>query len=287
MKTKVLLAICICVLLMSIGYGINYIYQSNLEREQISQLAQNDYENPKKTDVIIERQTEVDNVESVEESESVESKKIESTEEKLQILPKYEELYKENSDLVGWIKIEDTLINNPVMQTKIGENNNDPNFYIHRDWEKKESSHGLIYIDASCELDGKNIIIYGHRMKDNTMFGSLKYYKEEKYYKKHSIINFDTLYEEREYEIIGVCLAKVYYSGDTDEAVIKDDEFTFYKYAQINNENEFQEYIDYVKRNSLYKIDFDVQYEDELITLCTCDYYTKDGRLLVIAKRKK
>lgn len=200
------------------------------------------------------------------------------------MLPKYEKLYQENSDLIGWIRIDDTPIDNPVMQTKIGENNDNPNFYIHRDWEKNESKHGLIYIDASCELDGKNIIMYGHRMKDNTMFGSLKFYKDEEYYENHSIIHFDTLYEEREYEIIGVCLAKVFYSGNGEEAMIKNGEFTFYKYTQISNEDEFKEYINYVKEKSLYKIESDVSYKDELITLCTCDYYTEDGRLLVIAK---
>ena len=99
------------------------------------------------------------------------------------ILPKYQKLYNENKDMIGWIKINNTPINYPVMQTK-----NNPLYYLHKDWYKHNSSHGVPFIDARNTLTSNNLIIYAHNMKDGSMFGSLKNYCEKEYYLKHSIL---------------------------------------------------------------------------------------------------
>lgn len=257
-KTKVLLLIFIIFFIGSLSNIINYQYKLKLEEKRIEQLKQKKLNNPKKKDIVEEQHPE--------ETSKVKEKKV---------LEKYNALYKENSDLIGWIKIDRTIINYPVMQTK-----DDPTFYIHRDWNKKESITGLPLIDARCTLESENIIIYSHNMKNGTMFGSLKKYKEKSYYNNHKIINFDTIYEEAEYQIIGVLLAKVYY----DEKPSKD-EFVYYNYIELNSKKKFNKYIDNIKKFSLYDTGNVAKYGDKLITLCTCDYYTENGRFLVVAKK--
>ena len=257
---KVLLIFFTIVYISSLINIINYQYKLKTEETRIEQLKQKELENPKKKDIVEEKKQQ--------------PKETKKPKEK-QVLAQYKDLYEENSDLVGWITIDKTSINYPVMQTK-----DDPTFYIHRDWNKKDSITGLPLIDARCTLKSENIIIYSHNMKNGTMFGSLKKYKDKSYYKKHKNIQFDTIYEEAEYQIIGVLLAKVYYNEEPSK-----DEFVYYNYIELNSKKEFNEYVNNVKKLSLYDTGNMVKYGDKLITLCTCDYYTEDGRLLVVAKK--
>lgn len=224
--------------------------------EEIREKAKGELQNPKSAKIIV---------------------KSETTEEiQYSILSKYEELHQQNSDMIGWIKIEDTNINYPVMQTEI----NNPTFYINRNFQKKESVLGIPFIDSRCTLESENIIIYSHNMRNGTMFGELTKYKEEEYYKKHRIIICDTIYEERKYEIIAVLLSKVYYYDKPTEGT-----FEFYNYIELDTKEQFDEYVTALKEQSLYETGVSAEYNDNLITLVTCNYHTEDGRLLVVAKR--
>ena len=215
--------------------------------------------------------------ESEEDKESKSSSAIdESSVEEKRILPEYEELHKENSDLYGWIKIEDSVIDYPVMYTP-----NDPNFYLYRDWQQQETTSGSIFIDGRSNENTENTIIYGHNMKNGMMFGSLDLYKTKDYYDEHKYIQFDTIYETATYEIIAVSKAIVYYENKPQ------DEFLFYEHIELNSEDEFNAYISYMKENSYYEINSTAKYGDDIITLCTCDYWTDDARLLVVAKKIK
>lgn len=264
--TKILIAFFTIFLIISTSYIGYNLYQSNKQKEQIEELRKSKVENPETVDVVKEQLEE-------------EAEVLETQDNKMQtILPEYEELYNENTDLIGWIKIEDTLIDYPVMQTF-----EDPIFYTYRDWNKNESSCGLPLIDARCTLKSENIIIYAHRMKDGTMFGSLKNYSNKegkKFYDKHKIIKFDTIYEKSEYQIIAVLFAKVYYNEKPDES-----KFVYYDYIELDAEEKFQEYINQIKERSIYDTGVTAEYGDSLITLCTCDYNEEDGRLLVVAKK--
>ena len=91
-------------------------------------------------------------------------------------------LYEENKDIVGWLKIDNTTINYPIMQ-----NINDPNYYLHRDFYKNYSSYGTPYMAKQCNLNSDNIVIYGHHMKNNKMFGELEKYKSKDFYNNHKI----------------------------------------------------------------------------------------------------
>ena len=224
--------------------------------EEVKEKNEDELKNPKFEEIIVKNET---------------TEEVRNT-----VLSKYENLYQQNSDMIGWIKIEDTKINYPVMQTEI----NNPNFYINKDFNKKASVSGTPFIDSRCTLESENIIIYSHNMKNGTMFGGLTKYKEKEYYRNHRIIIFDTLYEERKYEIIAVVLSKVVYSGESTEET-----FEFYNYIELNTEELFDEYVATLKEQSLYDTGVSAEYNDNLITLVTCNYHTEDGRLLVIAKQ--
>lgn len=192
-----------------------------------------------------------------------------------EILPQYAGLYAENSDLVGWITIDGTVIDYPVMQ-KPGSQL----FYSYRGWNKKGTLGGLPIVDINCSLDSNHLIIYAHKMRNGTMFGTLPEYRNEDYFREHPLIHFDTLYEEGEYQIIGVLLARAF-----DGEKPKKNDFVFYQYTNLSSEDEFDEYIASVKRLSLYDIPETAEYGDKLITLVTCYYYVSDGRILVVAKK--
>ena len=107
-------------------------------------------------------------------------------------------MYEENSDLTGWLSIEGMKINYPVMQCE------DDEYYLHHDFYGNEDKYGCLYVRETADVNtpGTNFVIYGHNMRDGSMFGDLDFYKEEDFFKEHSVISFDTLYEERTYEIV-------------------------------------------------------------------------------------
>lgn len=260
--TKILLVVCFILFIGSLFYIVYNQYKMKKEGKQLEELQQSIIENPENVDIVEGTQKESLETETQEEEEQ-------------QILPQYEDLYQENQDLFGWIKIDDTPIDYPVMQTF-----DDPTFYIHRDWDKNESQTGLPLIDARCTLKSENIIIYSHNMKNGTMFGSLKRYNEKSFYDEHQIIKFDTIYEEAEYQVIAVLLAQVFYDEKPKEG-----EFVYYDYIELDSKEQFAKYINQVKDRSLYDTGVNAEYGDSLITLCTCNYHVKDGRLLVVAKK--
>lgn len=192
------------------------------------------------------------------------------------MLQRYTSLYNENNDLYGWLTIEDSEIDYPVMQ-KIG----DQNFYLDKNWEKEDSINGMIYADEQVNENSNNIILYGHNMKDGSMFGSLKKYKNQDFYESHKYIKFDTLYEEATYEIISVSKTIAYYTWEEAEKA----DYYFYFHINMDFEEEFDEYVSQAKQNAYYETNVTAWYGDELLTLSTCDSWTEDGRLLIIAKK--
>ena len=183
------------------------------------------------------------------------------------------DLYNKNKDLYGWIKIENSVINYPVMYTK-GED-----YYLYKDFYKKYYKAGSLFVDKNNNVTPRdiNLIIHGHNMKNGTMFGYLPRYKKEDYYKEHSKITFYTLDTKEEYEIISVFVSKIYNTYDED--------YRYYKFYNTENEEEYNEFIDYIKENSLYDIDKTAKYPDKLITLSTCDYTEDNGRLVVVGRK--
>lgn len=94
------------------------------------------------------------------------------------------ELYNINKDLIGWIKINNTDINYPVMQTK-----NNPDYYLRRNFNKEYSSWGTPYLEEECNMNSSsNLVIYGHHINGNKMFGELEKYKDKNFYESHKYI---------------------------------------------------------------------------------------------------
>lgn len=192
----------------------------------------------------------------------------------LTILPQYEQLYNQNNDFIGWINIVDTDINYPVMQRK--ENDN---FYLDHNFNGKSDSNGTLFADYRADLVNEtvNTIIYGHNMKSGHMFGSLKNFLDKEYFESHRIIQFNTLYEERTYEIIAVGLSQV---GTAD-----DGEYKYYNFIDTSNIEDFNAFITNIHSMSVHEYDFNVSNTDKLLTLSTCNSYTDDGRLFIVAKK--
>lgn len=198
----------------------------------------------------------------------------EQAEEKPVMLAGYANLYEENKDLAGWLSIEGMKIDYPVMQCE------DDEYYLHHDFYGKESKYGCLYVRGQADLDaGTNFIIYGHNMKDGSMFGELDLYLKESFYKEHPAISFDTLYEERTYDIISVFQSQVYNMDD--------DVFKYYQFYVADTQEEFEDFYGNIKELSLYDTGVEAKYGDTFLTLSTCAYHVSDGRLVVVAKRIK
>lgn len=189
------------------------------------------------------------------------------------MLEKINDLYKQNNDLVGWLKINDTNIDYPVMYIK-GED-----YYLHRDFYKKYYSAGTLFVDKYNEVNPRdtNLIIYGHNMSNGTMFHDLLKYKSEEFYNNHKNIIFYNLEEKQVYEIVAVFLSKIYNVDDTN--------FKFYKFYNASNESEYFDFIKNIQKLSLYDTNVTPCFNDELITLSTCEYSTENGRFVVVARK--
>lgn len=191
-----------------------------------------------------------------------------------QMLERYTELYEINQDLAGWLAIEGMKIDYPVMQCE------DDEYYLHHDFYGEDSKYGCLYVREQADLDGgTNFIIYGHNMKDGSMFGDLDLYLKEEFYKEHSAISFDTLYEERTYDIVAVFRSQVYDA--------EDDVFKYYQFYEADTQEEFEDFYNNIKALSLYDTGVEAAFGDSFLTLSTCAYHVQDGRLVVVAKRRK
>lgn len=191
-----------------------------------------------------------------------------------QVLDKYKTLYNLNPDIVGWISIEGTEIDYPVMQTV-----KDEQFYLHRNFYKAESTSGLPFMDDRCIISdtSSNIIIYGHNMKNGSMFAGLLKYQDKDFYEKHKYIRFDTIYAEGMYEIVAVFRSRV--------AFVDEDTFRFYNFIESDSVEEFEEFYDTIRSLSLYETDATAISSDYLLTLSTCEYSEEDGRFVVVARK--
>ena len=192
-----------------------------------------------------------------------------------EVLEEYKNLLIVNKRLIGWVKIDDTNIDYPVVQTEDNE------YYLTHNLNQQYDKNGTIFLDKDCSVlkPSTNLIIYGHHMQSGRMFGNLDYYQDEEYYKKHPLIQFDTIYEKGTWQIMYVFRSKVY-----SEDVIT---FKYYQFIDAGSEKEFDSYMKEMADMSLYDTGVTAEYGDRLLTLSTCDYREANGRFVVVAKRIK
>ena len=190
-----------------------------------------------------------------------------------EMLDKFKTLYLKNRSIVGWIEIEGTDIDYPVMQS------NNEEYYLDHNFEQEKDNNGSIFIDKECSIwpRSQNIIIYGHNMKSGKMFGSLDKYKDKSYCEKHPVIRFDTLYDSGEYRVMYVFNEVVH-----EEAEVT---FKYYQFIDANSAQEYRSNMSEMAKMSLYDTGIESYYGDSLITLSTCDYSEGAERFVVVAKR--
>ena len=221
--------------------------------------------------------TEYDgSVENTKEEEKGKSKLIPrnsmQTDEETGILVPYLSLYERNQDLYGWISIEGTKVNYPVMYTP-----KDPEYYLRRAFDGSDADCGTPFLDAACSEEGNLYVVYGHRMKNRTMFGTLPYYEKKEYWEEHPYICFDTLYEQRTYEIVAAFYSKIYAEGESG--------FQYYDYKDLSSEEVFTAFQKGVEESALYETDETLSFGDTVLLLSTCSYHTSEGRFVVVAKK--
>lgn len=257
-KRKLIAAGCLTICLICFGY-FGYYYQvaakSADEFAELAQLKESAAQNPQASKNVVVHRTNAEDIELPD------------------ILSEYSTLYQKNQKLIGWIKIDDTVIDYPVMQTANNE------YYLNHDFYQNEDKNGCIFMDYQCDVikGCDNIILYGHHMQSGKMFGSLSKYSSENYYKEHPTIQFDTIYEKGTYQIMYVFRSKVYSEGDVT--------FKYYQFINAASEKEFNSAMYEMAALSLYDTGINAAYGDQILTLSTCDYQENNGRFVVVAKK--
>ncbi len=259
---KVIYIILITLIIVSIIYIVYLIMLKKEAKEESELLNTIEVEKENETLIGISNNTEI----------NIKENKEEKTERMLQV----QKLKEENSDIVGWLEIEGTSINYPVLQ------GTDNEFYMTHNYKKEKSKNGSIFLnkDYDWNIESNNLLIYGHNINNGTMFQELLKYENESFYKEHPKIRFTTENEDSIYDIISAFKSKVYYKSEKNV-------FRYYYFINPKSEEEYMEYIEKAKKASLYNIEETATYGDRLITLSTCSYYTQDGRFAVVARKEK
>ena len=166
-----------------------------------------------------------------------------------------------NEDIIGWIKIDNTVIDYPLLQSL------DNSYYLTHNYKKEKSTHGSIFLKSECDFKDKNsnLIIYGHSMKDGSMFKQLLDYKDKTFFNLHKTIKIATKTEEYKYQIVAVFKSKIYYQDEQDV-------FKYYNQTRFEDEQEYNRFVNNAKKEGLYDTGVSAKYGEQLITLITCEY---------------
>ena len=252
--SKIITWVMLLVGIGCLGYFVFYIRQADNTQdnyERISSL-KNTYFTERKNKVVM---------------------RLDEKEEAPDILDDYVTIYNNNKSLVGWIKIDDTHVDYPVMQSS------NEDYYLDHNFNQEKDNNGSIFIDKDCSIwpRSQNIIIYGHNMKSGKMFGDLKKYKSEEYCKKNPYIYFDTLYEKGKYQVMYVFGDNI---KDTSEVTFK-----YYQFIDANSVEEWDSAMQTMAEKSMYDTEITAPFGTQLITLSTCDYEKDAERFVVVARK--
>ncbi|MBQ9228717.1 MAG: class B sortase [Eubacterium sp.] len=187
----------------------------------------------------------------------------------------YAALLAENSDFQGWLSVEDTVIDYPVMQSGA----DDPEYYLRRNFNGEPSTAGCLFIGGGCDIDSDCFIIYGHNMSTDIMFGTLDRYADPAYAADHTIVRLVTPEEDREYQVFAAFQSKIY--NDTDQI------FKYYDAVGSLAPEQYGETVENLRSLSVIDLAQAQQYPAQLLLLSTCSYHTTNGRFVVAAYRVK
>lgn len=181
----------------------------------------------------------------------------------IQLLRDLNPLFKKNPDCIGWIYVEGTRVDYPVMHTPA-----DPERYLYRNFYQEDSPAGVPFLEGICILECDNLILYGHNMKNGTMFADVTNYRMQDYATAHPIIEFQTAQELKQYTVFAVARLK---SNDD-----------WYSFHHATNEAEYNDLVSDIKARSLCDLGVTPQYGQQLLTLSTCYGFDQNDRIVVI-----
>lgn len=247
---KMIMMVCIVVFICSLAYIADYYYQSYRAQQQQGEIS----------DLFHQDAT---------------------------VGERFQALLAQNADTVGWLTVPGTKCDNPVVQTTDNEK------YLNTTFEGEKSKYGTLFADTVCRFDppasaavsaaeglSDNTIIYGHHMRDGTMMGELKEYRDYDFYRENPVIQFTTLYDTDtvDWKILSVFIVNTTKYDSTD---------TVFQYRCVDfaNEYAFNIYLNEIMQRSVINTGVDARYGDKLLTLSTCTYEFDDARLVVVARR--
>lgn len=182
-------------------------------------------------------------------------------------------LQKQNADVIGWIRIPGTVIDYPVMQTDKERDD----YYLTHDFQQQENPHGAPFLDVNCQLGvSDNLIIYGHNMKDKTMFQNLQLFEDAVFCESNGEIEFDTLTDSSTYRVVFVMLI-------TEKEAEK---FPYHRCIDLSNDEIYQGYLQQCQRYAIWQVKELPKTGTDLLTLSTCEYSRKNGRLVIVAAKE-
>lgn len=196
-------------------------------------------------------------------------------EQAAQVLPPYRALYEQNADLVGWLRMDGTGIDLPVVQTP-GDNEH----YLRRGFDGLYATGGTLFLDEQCSIDPDNPtanwLIYGHNMADGSMFGELTRYRDEAFWRAHPTFTFDTLYETGTWQVVAAL-----------DTTLGADALPYYTFFDADTKLEWQQRVDAILDLALYDTGTTPEYGQQLLTLSTCGNTTPatDTRFALLAVR--
>ncbi len=214
-------------------------------------------------------------VETVVET-TVSTAPIETPTEAPELTERAKKLLEQNPDTVGYIAIEGTQVDNPVVQTV------DNDYYLATGFDGQEFRAGTVFMDYTDKIGpypeewSENIVLYGHNMADNTMFGSLRRYRQDlEFYKESPFITFSTNYADYTYVIFGLIIT----GGNPDS------DFLYWNMEELDDKKAFDSYVNTVESKNMINNPLDVSYGDSILTLSTCYSDEDNSRFLVVARR--
>lgn len=214
----------------------------------------------KKADNVYETISESvnDNTNKTDTTNKVEDNKPNS------VLSKYNKLIADNEDYRCWLKMDNTKIDYPVVQS------NDNSYYLDRDFNKNHLDAGSIFMDFRNNFDSdKSVVIYGHNMRNGTMFGELDNFKKESFFKENNKFKIEYKDKTYTYEVFSV------YIGDASENFVE---------VSFDSDEDYIDYLNRIKSKSLFKSDIEVSNNDKIVTLYTCSYEFDGARTVVNGK---
>ena len=186
-------------------------------------------------------------------------------------------MQKINSDIKGWLRIKNTVVDYPVLQS----DESNPEYYLYLDYEKNYSKYGSLFFDArnSVELDNpnsKSLIVYGHSMNDGRMLGALLKYGSLDFYKEHATFELDTVKYNADWKIFSVF--------KTNTLGTQGEPFNYLR-TSFSNDSDFLNFVYQLKIRSLFNMDVDISADDQIVLLSTCSYEMDNFRTVVAARK--